>query len=144
MAFVNSYSLDDLFFDNNVRKIIDNHHFTLIEYDEILYSNYEDSDAKFHVDGYRLKKFSKNMELNIIKGSVLSERYKEILNKVQQNGDYLMSTIDYNGNIPIVMAAVQNKGMALRYASDKLKENKVVVLAAFKENSGAFYRQILN
>ena len=24
--------------------------------------------------------------------------------------------------------------MALRYASDKLKENKVVVLAAFKEN----------
>jgi hypothetical protein len=75
--------------------------------------------------------------LNIMSINPSSTR-AEVLAAVQNDGSALRwASDDLAEDREVVLAAVQNDGGALRWASDDLKEDREVVLAAVKNNGGA-------
>lgn len=59
------------------------------------------------------------------------------LNMVKENGANLQMCLQYVDDEEIVMAAVSNFGLALNFASDRLKNNTEIVMAAVKQNGKA-------
>jgi Domain of unknown function (DUF4116) len=66
--------------------------------------------------------------------------YSITLEAVQNSGGNLAFTChDFRDNISIVKAACSNQGLAIKYASARLKANKEIALIAIKQNSLAYF-----
>jgi|GEM_PF-2893599 len=63
----------------------------------------------------------------------------KILEEVQKNGLALESATDFQNDLDIVLAAVQNNGKALKYAGIDCRNNEEIVLAAIKDNTGSSF-----
>lgn len=70
---------------------------------------------------------------------VLHESKTAVIKELQTAGDVYLSNFDESirGDIDVVMAAVKLYGVALKYATPKLRNNKAIVLVAVKNNGKA-------
>ena len=66
-----------------------------------------------------------------------SVRLLKVMDIIDQGGGLALQCVDYEfqNNYSVVLAAVTKDGMALRYASDDLKANEVIVRAAAFQNT---------
>lgn len=67
----------------------------------------------------------------------IKEERQEALESVKENGINLSKYIRYNDDLEIVLNAVKNNGLALRFASNILRANENVVRAAINQNPAA-------
>ncbi len=60
-----------------------------------------------------------------------------VLAAMRQNGLLLAEAPEWSDEVSVAMTAVQQYGMALEFASCKMKDNEIIVLAALQRNGEA-------
>lgn len=104
--------------------------------------SYKEKYLKYKLKYMELKKNNKNYghikredHHEVKKQPVkLTEDDKVILKKIQRKGKLLSKYQQYEDNDVMVNAAIKNNGLALEFASQRLRNDKDIILTAVKQN----------